>query len=551
MIATPEAAAAPRAAETPSARGRLGWLRDPAETRLVRLVGRLPTTVRTKLLLAFGGSVVVLVLVVILALRVLGASNERVERLGALQQRAIAYRELQTDAVQVRLLLGLRAGGADLGTYAGSAAPTGGSAIVSTLTRPGRATDLSQLGFTPPPEEQVDVAQIQDDFAKLASAMSEIVAKDQAGDAAGALQVQRQRAEPLANDFALLTDKLVGATRTATDAQVADNRAAFAESQNLFVAVALAAILLALLLGLVLSWAVIGPIRRIQGRLAGISSGDFSEHVSVDNRDELGTLAADINRMNDELGRLYEAVETASRHKSEFLANMSHELRTPLNAIIGFSQVLKDEMFGPLNARQSEYVGDVLTSGQHLLSLINDILDLAKVEAGRMELQPSTFVLPTLLENALSLMRERATRQGITLTGDVDPSLELLEGDERKIKQVLFNLLTNAVKFTPAGGSVTLAARPDGDDVAISVRDTGVGISPADQARIFEEFYQAGAGRTQEGTGLGLALTRRLVEVHGGRLTVESALGEGSTFTVTLPRRRSVTVEAVLPPAPG
>ena len=521
----------------------------------MRAVGRLPTTVRTKLLLAFGGTVVVLVVVVVFALRVLGDSNDRVERLGSLQQRATVYRELQTDAAQVRLLLGLRAGGPDLGVYAGSTPPSGASlasidqAIVSTLSRPGRPTDLSQLGFTPPPDEQADLTQIEDDFAQLAAKMAQIVAFDQAGDEASALQVQRSEAEPKANDLELRTARLVSATQGATDAQIAQNRSAFGESQRLFVVVALAAILLALFLGYILSWAVIGPIRRIETRLEGIASGDFSNHVAVENRDELGALAANINRMNDELGRLYAALETASRHKSEFLANMSHELRTPMNAIIGFSQVLQDRMFGELNDRQAEYVGDVLTSGQHLLSLINDILDLAKVEAGRMELQPSTFVLPGLLESAVALMRERATRQGITLVTEVDHGVELMEGDERKIKQVLFNLLTNAVKFTPAGGSVTVSARADASDVVIAVRDTGVGISAEDQARIFEEFTQVGTGKAQEGTGLGLALTRRLVELHGGQLTVESTLGAGSTFSVRLPLRQPDAGSEVVPRA--
>jgi len=192
-------------------------------------------------------------------------------------------------------------------------------------------------------------------------------------------------------------------------------------------------------------------------------------------------------------------------------------------------------MYGPLNERQAEYVEDVLSSGQHLLNLINDILDLAKVEAGRMELQPSTFDLSELLENAASMVRERATRQGTSLTVAVDASVGDMEGDERKVKQILFNLLSNAVKFTPSGGKVTLAARAADEQVVISVHDTGIGISAEEQEKIFEEFYQVGASRTQEGTGLGLALTRRLVELHHGRLVVESEPGVGSTFTATMP----------------
>jgi two-component system, NtrC family, sensor kinase len=230
-------------------------------------------------------------------------------------------------------------------------------------------------------------------------------------------------------------------------------------------------------------------------------------------------------------------LEAASRHKSEFLANMSHELRTPLNAVIGFSEVLLQRMFGALNAKQDEYLKDIYASGQHLLSLINDILDLSKIEAGRMELAPAPFHLPTALENAITLVRERATRHGIALQLDLDPRLGEVVGDERKVKQILLNLLSNAVKFTPEGGRISLRAGPRDGAVEISVTDTGIGIAPEDQGAIFEEFRQVGSDETrkQEGTGLGLTLAKKFVELHGGRIWVESKLGSGATFTFTLP----------------
>jgi signal transduction histidine kinase len=230
-------------------------------------------------------------------------------------------------------------------------------------------------------------------------------------------------------------------------------------------------------------------------------------------------------------------LEAASRHKSEFLANMSHELRTPLNAVIGFSEVLIQQMFGALNEKQDEYLKDIYASGQHLLSLINDILDLSKIEAGRMELTPAPFHLPSAMDNAVTLVKERAARHGITLELDLDPRLGELVGDERKVKQVLLNLLSNAVKFTPEGGRISLkAGRRDGA-VEIAVTDTGIGIAPEDQAAIFEEFRQVGSDETrkQEGTGLGLTLAKKFVELHGGRIWVESEPGRGSTFTFTLP----------------
>jgi len=230
-------------------------------------------------------------------------------------------------------------------------------------------------------------------------------------------------------------------------------------------------------------------------------------------------------------------LEAANRHKSEFLANVSHELRTPLNAIIGFSEVLGERMFGELNEKQAEYTEDILSSGRHLLSLINDILDLSKIEAGRMELEVTTFHLPDAIENALLLIRERANRHGIKLARLIDGRLSDFTGDERKIKQILVNLLSNAVKFTPEGGEIKVDASLGDSGVIISVTDTGIGIAQKDHEAIFEEFRQVGTNYAQkrEGTGLGLSLTRKFVELHGGKIWVESELGKGSIFTFTLP----------------
>jgi GAF domain-containing protein/sensor histidine kinase YesM len=239
--------------------------------------------------------------------------------------------------------------------------------------------------------------------------------------------------------------------------------------------------------------------------------------------------------IQDKSGQL----EVANKHKSEFLANMSHELRTPLNAIIGFSEVLIERMFGELNEKQDDYLKDIHSSGRHLLSLINDILDLSKVEAGRMELEPSSFDLPMAISNAMTLLRERAQRHGIALGLNADPGLGEIVADERKLKQILVNLLSNAVKFTPDGGRIDVSTHRDADNVVIAVRDTGIGIAPEDQGAVFEEFRQVGRNYTnkQEGTGLGLALTRKFVELHGGRIWLESEPGKGSTFSFTIPNR--------------
>ncbi|TAN52509.1 MAG: GAF domain-containing protein, partial [Betaproteobacteria bacterium] len=244
-------------------------------------------------------------------------------------------------------------------------------------------------------------------------------------------------------------------------------------------------------------------------------------------------------RLFREIQEKSQQLEIANRHKSEFLANMSHELRTPLNAVIGFSEVLAERYFGELNAKQLEYVNDIHASGKHLLGLINDILDLSKIEAGRMELDLADFDVPSALQNAMTLVKERAQRHGIALSLVIDLALGPVRADERKFKQIMLNLLSNAVKFTPEGGKVSVAARPNGSGVEVSVSDTGVGIAPEDHDAVFEEFKQVGRDYTRkaEGTGLGLALTKRFVELHGGQIRVASSLGNGATFTFTLPNR--------------
>jgi signal transduction histidine kinase/HAMP domain-containing protein/predicted transcriptional regulator with HTH domain len=252
---------------------------------------------------------------------------------------------------------------------------------------------------------------------------------------------------------------------------------------------------------------------------------------------EQAVIAIQNARLFSEIQDKSRQLEVANKHKSEFLANMSHELRTPLNAIIGFSEVLLERLFGELNEKQDDYLKDIFNSGKHLLTLINDILDLSKIEAGRMELEKSTFDIASAITNAMTLVRERAQRHGILLGQQVDTKLGELTADERKFKQILLNLLSNAVKFTPDNGRIDVTARREENDIAVAVHDTGVGIAPEDQAAVFEEFRQVGRDYTSkhEGTGLGLALTKKFVELHGGRIWLESEPGRGSTFTFTIP----------------
>ena len=272
----------------------------------------------------------------------------------------------------------------------------------------------------------------------------------------------------------------------------------------------------------------------VRRRVPGVFPDDMGTLLqSLANQSALAIVNA---RMFRELSISRRDLEVASRHKSEFLASMSHELRTPLNAVIGFSDVLLGGMFGELNERQQEYLGDILSSGRHLLELLNEILDLSKIEAGQMRLEPTVFSVPTALEYAVSVVRERAARGGIDLTLDVADDVGLVESDELRFKQVVVNLVGNAVKFTPAGGAVGVRAHREAGELVVSVSDTGIGIAPEDRELIFDSFQQGGRGAAkEEGTGLGLTLCRRIVELFGGRITVESQVGHGSRFEVRLP----------------
>jgi signal transduction histidine kinase len=516
----------------------------------VRAVARLPVNVRTKLLIAFVGTSLLLVAVGLLGQVVLGQSNDRVASVGPLQERAVQYSQLQAEAEHLRAVLSANVAH-EFNIIWSNVVPrpirrTYSLAVdLSALDAAdgiGARTAPDRLLFTPPEEDQA----ILDGIKNRADQLSRLL-RDEViplyGDRATIpyenkeMLPLRADAEELAVDLYQDAADLADGTRHEIQDLIARNASSFASSRTLFISVAAGALVLALSLGFVLSWSLIGPLQRIDARVAAIASGDFSGRVEVDNRDELGALSANVNRMNEELRRLYTELEAASRHKSEFLANMSHELRTPLNAIIGFSQVLRDEMVGPVNPKQAEYLDDITSSGNHLLSLINDVLDLSKVEAGQVELQVHPFSLREALERGVVMVRERATEEGVRVAFAADPEVDVVDGDERRIKQVIFNLLSNAVKFTPAGGEIDVSATRVNGEVRVSVSDTGPGIAPEDRERIFEEFQQSESGvGLREGTGLGLALSKRFVELHGGRIWLESELGRGSTFTFALPR---------------
>jgi signal transduction histidine kinase len=478
--------------------------------------------------MAFLAIVVLLIIVGAVGLQTLSAVNQRAEHLVQLQRKIAAYRQLQHDTT------------GQLYSVSAALLVPEERTLDATLRQLNQfGYDLDRLQFVAKDEVEL-LGRVREDYDRFIKVVTHVVELIRAGKTAEGREVQLAQAGPLADRLERLTNELVNKAEADMVASIDSAQEAYLSSRWIVIGFAVGSIVLALVLGYAISWSLIAPVQRMEERFQRLAAGDFAGRVDVPNRDELGALATNLNRMSDELGTLYQQQEAASQHKSEFLANMSHELRTPLNAIIGFSEVLIDRMFGELNEKQEEYLKDIYASGTHLLSLINDILDLSKIEAGRMELELSDFDLPTALDNALMLVRERAQRRSLALHKNVDAGVGQIQGDERKIRQVVLNLLSNAIKFTPEGGQVAVQAVPRDGCVEVSVSDTGVGIAPEDQEKVFEEFRQVGtADKKAEGTGLGLTLCRKFVELHGGKIWVKSELDVGSTFTFTIPVRHA------------
>jgi signal transduction histidine kinase len=372
------------------------------------------------------------------------------------------------------------------------------------------------------------------------------------GRTAEALSVLQAREASLYTAIETSVQRLVALEQ----ARMADLRAALdAAAQRSLVLLggfAAGALVVALVAGFVISWSFILPVREAHGFLRQVAGGNFATTITVPNRDELGDLAEQMNRMTRDLARLEtkqreaaaeltlvnERLQHASRAKSEFLANMSHELRTPLNAILGFTEMLRDGLYGTPPPELEEPLADIQTNGRHLLRLINDVLDLSKIEAGRMELAPTEYSVGEVLETVRVSLRSLAAEKGLTLTITADQSLPTAYGDAKRLAQCLMNLVGNAVKFTHAG-SVTVSVTLDGASLVFAVADTGIGIPKEQLEHVFDEFRQVDATITREygGSGLGLSITRRFVELHGGRIWVESELGRGTTFWFSVPLR--------------
>jgi signal transduction histidine kinase len=514
----------------PSEKKRWEWA---ADNPIARAIGRARLPLGAKLIAGFAIVAALLAVVAALGLVALGKSNSRGIKLPSVRQDALYERVLRADAEQLRSAIAYRL------NFSGDSA-SANQTIATSLGQLCEDAGSGNCGVgTTPVSPRFPITLNQLDPSLLQDLQDALVPTFYPlfnyAERKGTVHSVLERQERFVTSFTQKLGVLGLNTARQEHELVVANRRSFTDSRNLLIGVGVGSFALAVVLGLLLAASIVAPLRRTQEGLSKIAGGDFSGHVDVPNRDEIGALAADVNRMNEELRRLYGELETASRHKSDFLATMSHELRTPLNAIIGFSEVLHEQMFGELNERQLAYVNDVLEAGRHLLSLINDVLDLAKIEAGRMELELSEVALPELLRSAISMHAERADRGGITLALHTEPEEIQITADERRLRQIVFNLLSNAVKFTPTAGRVDVSARLNDGQVRIDVADTGPGIPAADREAIFEEFEQSADGKKGEGTGLGLPLSRKLVELHGGKLCVESEVGRGSTFRFTLP----------------
>jgi signal transduction histidine kinase len=494
---------------------------------LVGLVSRVPARVQAKLLAAFLAIAALLIIVGAVGLESLREVHNRTEQLIKLQRKIEAYRQVQHDTT------------GQLYSVSSALISSDEQTLDSTLRQLNQfGYDVDRLEFVAKDEVEL-LEQFRRDYDRLIAVVTQVVALIRSGRTAQARETQLQQANPLADRLERLTNQLVNKAEADMVAGIEASARAYAASQAIVVAFALGSIALALALGYAISWSLVGPVKEIEARLDRVAAGDFTQRVHVVNRDELGALAAHVNKMCEELGRLYQQIEAASQHKSQFLASMSHELRTPLNAVIGLTEMLVTNAARFGTEKAQEPLRRVNAAGTHLLGLINQVLDLSKIEAGKLELNPQTVDLKPLIDEVIGTARQLAEQNKNRLVVEAQKNLGALTVDPMRLRQVLLNLLSNACKFTKQG-EVKLRARKvaNGRDfIELAVCDTGIGMTPEQQAKLFEEFSQADATTAQRfgGTGLGLAITRKLARMMGGDVSVTSEPGKGSVFTVRLP----------------
>ena len=493
---------------------------------LPRLVAHIPATVHAKLLAAFLTMVVLLIMVGVIGLHVLGEANRRAEEMVELHRKIAAYRQLQHDTT------------GQLYSVASTLLAPDERTLEATLRQLNQfGYDLDRLQFVEQDEVEL-FDRVQQEYTQFIQVVTRVVELIRGGKVAEGRELQLAKASPLADRLERLTNELVNKAESDMVARVEVSHAAYLTARLVIIGFAVGSIGLALILGYAISWSLIGPVKQMDVQLRQIATGDFSHRVDVPNRDELGTLAANLNRMNEELRQLYQQIEAANRHKSQFLANMSHELRTPLNGIQGYTELIMDGIYGEVPEKIKEIMERIQQSGHRLLGLINAVLDLSKIEAGRLTLSLTDYSMPGVVQTVYTAVEPLAAEKQLALNVNIQPDLPVGKGDEQRITQVLTNLVGNAIKFTEVG-KVGVQVSSENGTFVVAVSDTGTGIAEADQEKVFEEFHQADSSSTRKkgGTGLGLSIAKKIIELHGGRIWVESSMGNGSTFRFTLPVR--------------
>jgi signal transduction histidine kinase len=513
---------------------------------LVRAVARTRASVHSKLLGAF--------LLIALLLIALGAMSLRSIATVAHQSRLLDQARERVDATrQIEHALGLQM------SFTRNALLLRDDATIQSMFRENNTfrDTFERLEAGAGREQRETIARLRTTQDKVMATVGRIAALIREDKADEAMTLHLDEGTTLYREIATLVTRAVRAEEAGMGRLREGVGATYRRALLLTGGFAAASIVLALGLGFVISWSFILPVREAEGFLGQVAKGDFSASIDVPNRDEFGALARQMNEMSRELHELYDAqrraahqlrvlnaeLEQASRAKSNFLASMSHELRTPMNAILGFTEMIRDGLYGEVPPEIQEPVSDIHTCGKQLLGLINNVLDLSKIEAGHMELALGEYLVDDIVNTVKLSLRSLAVTKGLDLVTTVPPDLPLCLGDGKRITQCLMNLAGNALKFTREG-RVEIRVEPRGESLLFAVADTGIGI-PGDQIEsIFEEFRQADATVSRDfgGTGLGLSITRKLVELHGGRIWVESEVGKGSTFFFAIPVR--VTREA-------
>ncbi len=508
---------------------------------LVRWVAGIRTSVHKKMLAAFLLVVLLVTAMGLVSLRTAATMSRQSELMHATHKRVDASRQAQ-HALAMQM------------NFTAMALLLRDEATIARILRENNRLNrmLAQIEDAAPADELEIIQKIRDAQGDAMATVADVANLVRDGKIEEAMRLQTGTGYPLFQQIEGLVNQVVRAEEAGMDRMRESTAAANRHALYLNAGFVGGSVALALLLGFVISWSFILPVREAEAFMGRVAKGDFSTTVTVPNRDEFGSLAARMNLMSAELHRLYDdqraaaqqlqrlndQLGRASRAKSEFLANMSHELRTPMNAILGFTEMIQDDIYGPLPDTLRTPIADIRTCGKQLLQLINDVLDLSKIEAGRMELSLAEYSAQELLDTVRASLRSLASEKGIEFVVEAQPDIPAAIGDGKRIAQCLTNLVGNALKFTKQG-RVTVRAELRGDAVLYSVADTGIGIPREQIGRIFAEFQQVDASISREfgGTGLGLSITKTFVEMHGGRLWAESELGKGSTFFFTIPLR--------------